>query len=222
MLRDRFTSNYNTDPESRLGRILTIIQEEIDTVTETLERVRNWRSIDNAKGAVLDAIGANYDQPRGAMSDEIYRVLIRSKIARGRSTGTYDSLISVLALALQAPFSNIVIEEGEQGDPQIVRVMSIPIAQVLESGITLEQFSQLILQVVAAGVGVDFIQFTGTFEYVEDLETDLDLGFADFVVTFGFGSAPYGSSPYGGDFEIVGGGTYGFIFDPSTSPPLPI
>lgn len=80
-LRDYLPDLFNRE-NSNISKLLEIIEFEIKDLTDLLNKVANWRSIDEARGKGLDELGANVGQARGKTTDEIYRVLIRGKVAR--------------------------------------------------------------------------------------------------------------------------------------------
>ena len=57
-------------------------------------------------------------------------------------------------------------------------------------------------QLTAAGVGLESIEFYGSFEYRDTLTNDLDLGYSD--------------------VDMIQGGTLGGIYEPENDPDFPI
>lgn len=88
--------------DSRFAQLVSVWLEQMNEIRATVERISAWKSIEQAEGAALDDIGGNLGQPRGQATDEIYRILLRSKLARMNASGDIDSIIGVLALALNA------------------------------------------------------------------------------------------------------------------------
>ncbi|CAH8249325.1 hypothetical protein WJ0W_006511 [Paenibacillus melissococcoides] len=72
----RFTDAYNKNPESNLGKLVSILHSQLTSLEDTLDKIQEWRDIDRARGTTLDRIGENVVQPRGAATDEIYRILL--------------------------------------------------------------------------------------------------------------------------------------------------
>ncbi|WP_426447547.1 hypothetical protein ACP26L_25540 [Paenibacillus sp. S-38] len=156
----------------------------MDEIEAVLWQIHAWRDLDQAEGTTLDLIGSNVGQPRGVVSDPIYRALIRSKIARNLSTGTLDSIIEVLALALDTDPSTIKLEElwEDEVDPKpaAIRVADLPIDRLDVMGLTTTQFLQLVKSVAAPGVRVETVSFAGTFELTEVGAPDsIELGLSD-------------------------------------------
>ena len=205
----RLTDAYTRDPDSTLGRLLQVLAGELEDAQAALETTRDWRDIDQAEGATLDRIGANFEQYRGAAEDSVYRVLLKSKLARNLSDGAVDTIISVLAITLQADPQDISIEELWPGEPAAVHI-DIPAASLLVAGMSLTQFGRFANRVVAAGVRASI--FTeGTFE----LATEADPAEEEYDTEAGFNELDEFGDP--GDI----GGRLGAVYDPADDPDLP-
>lgn len=179
----RLTDNYNKDENSNVAKVIKLIADELEELTESTKRVRDWRDIDQAEGATLDRLGYNVQQFRGLAGDDIYRVLIKSRIARNRSDGSINTIIRVLSLALDSDPSEIRIVETYddpfEPEPAGISVIEVPIAKLLEIGMTGEQFGRMVAKTAAAGVGVKAIELYGTFEFgTVDSPPDFDTGFS--------------------------------------------
>jgi hypothetical protein len=188
----RLTDRYRKDPDNNIGKIIKIITDEFDLIKETFERIEEWEDIEKAEGAVLDDIGKDIGQPRGAATDEIYRVLIRSKVARNFSDGTIDTIIRVLSIALNTDPREIRIQElcEDPVNPEsaAIKLVQIPLRRLNEVGMSPNQFVQLVKKTVAAGVRVASIEMTGTFSFsshpTQSEYSDTE-GFADIDQTVG-------------------------------------
>lgn len=203
----RLTDVFRKDPSSNIGKLIGIFSDEMQRLDGTLQRMDAWRDIDQAAGTTLDLIGANVVQPRGAATDEIYRVLIKSKIARNLSKGDINTVIRVIATAVNAPYSEIEIHEkfNDPVDPEpaALSLMRLPLERVNASGISLNQFARIIQRTVAAGVRVEAVELAGTFAFGEIGDApDPESGFADLAQTTG--------------------GRLGAVIQPGTDTDLPI
>lgn len=202
------TDNYNKSPQSNIGKLLSIINDQLNDLLQTLDTMEKWRDIDLAEGTTLDGIGQNVAQPRGAASDQVYRILIKTKIARNLSRGDINTVIRVIALAVKAEYSEIEIKEKYtetlEPEPAAISLMRLPLSRISDSEIDLRQFARIIQRTVAAGVRVDAVELQGTFSLAssEELETDTAVGFAD--------------------IDQTTGGTLGAVFTPSVETELPI
>lgn len=206
-LISKLTDVFSKDPNSNIGKLLSVFAEQFEVLETTQERIREWRSIDAAQGTTLDRIGSNVIQPRGAATDEVYRILIKSKIARNLSTADINTIISVLTVALDADPSEITIQElyadPVEPEPAGISLIQVPLDKINKVGMSPSQFARIVQRTVAAGVRVGVIELIGTFEIgsiVDDF--DVDIGFSDLTGTTG--------------------GKLGYAFVPSDDPDLPI
>ncbi|MCM3143031.1 hypothetical protein [Brevibacillus sp. MER 51] len=199
---------FEKNPTSILGKLFSILSEQIRQVEETHDRIRAWRDIDEAQGTTLDNIGTIVNQPRGVATDEVYRILLKSKIARNLSTGDINTIIRILALALSTDPSKIEIKEtwNDPVDPEPagISIIRLPIEAINQAGMPPGQFVRLVQKTVVAGVRVREIELTGTFEFASGSETEVDenRGFSNLEGTIG--------------------GTLGYAYTPSDDSDLPI
>lgn len=204
----RFADTYNKNPNSNLGKLISILHSEFVTLDETFTRIREWRSIDAAQGTTLDRIGTNFVQPRGAATDEVYRVLLKSKIARNLSKTDINTIIRVLALALDCNYSDIRIQEkfndSIDPEPAAINLIRVPTRRLNEVGMSPEQFAKIIQKTVAAGVRVAQIELSGTFALSSQYAV---------LETSSFGL----SNP-----SMTTGGDLGELYVPGNDYPLPI
>ncbi|OMF28296.1 hypothetical protein [Paenibacillus sp. FSL H8-0259] len=207
MLR-RFADTYNKSPNSNLGKLIGILHGELAALDDTFTHIREWRSIDNAQGTTLDRIGTNVVQPRGAATDEVYRVLLKSKIARNLSKTDINTIITVLAIALDCDYSDIKIQEKYsdplEPEPAAINLIRVPVRRLNEVGMSPLQFARIIQKTVAAGVRVAQIELAGTFALSSQY-------------------AVLETSPLGlGNPEMTTGGELGEVYVPGNDYPLPI
>ncbi|KYD28182.1 hypothetical protein [Geobacillus stearothermophilus] len=206
---NRLTDRYQKDPNSNIGKIIKILTDELELIKETFDRIEEWRDVDKAEGAVLDDLGVNVGQPRGVATDEIYRVLLRSKVARNFSDGTIDTVIRVISLAVNADPKEIRIKElyndPENPEPAAIGLIQIPLRRLNEVGMSPKQFAQIVKKTVAAGVRVASIELTGTFSFSSQPTTP------EYSDTEGFS-----------DINQVIGGYLGAAFADSNDSNLPV
>lgn len=103
----RLTSNYKRDPTSNIGRLMAVIELEIQEIRDTLKTIELYRLIDNATGVTLDNIGKNVLQERGAMDDVRYRMFLKVKIRANRSGGQIDTLNEIMDALLDDHFLGV-------------------------------------------------------------------------------------------------------------------
>lgn len=106
-LAKRLTSNYKRDPTSNIGRLMAVIELEMQEIRDTLKTIELYRLIDNATGVTLDNIGKNVLQERGAMDDVRYRMFLKVKIRANRSGGQIDTLNEIIDALLDDHFLGI-------------------------------------------------------------------------------------------------------------------
>ncbi|MCR8844203.1 DUF2612 domain-containing protein [Paenibacillus sp. SC116] len=176
---------------SRFGALVEVWLKQMNDIAETVRVMSEWKSIDKAEGSTLDEIGGNVGQPRGQATDEVYRMLLRSKLARMNANGSLDSVIQVLALALQAEPHEFRLSEQHsdpvQPEPAAVHVSSVPYEKLNSAGLSPVQFITLVERLVAAGVRVSQVELTGTFalaSLADRLEVS-EHGLADEAMTQG-------------------------------------
>lgn len=199
---DRLTDNYNKNENSNVYKLLQLAAEHIQENEDTLNRIMNWRDIDQAEGVTLDLIGRNVRQNRGQAPDEVYRILIKSKIKRNFSNGSINTLIDFLSFILQIDKKEVVIHElYEVGQPATLKI-DLPIGAIAKTGLTRNQFGALVNIVTVAGVKANVL-FEGTFSFSADYynsEYDNPNGFADDAGTTG-GTLGDSYDP-GNDYEL--------------------
>jgi hypothetical protein len=182
----RLTDRYKKDPESNTAKIIKILADELEEIQSTFERIEEWKDVEVAEGAALDDLGTNVGQPRGVATDEIYRILLRSKVARNFSDGTIDTIIRVVSLAINADPKEIQIKElyndPNNPEPAAIGLIQIPLRKLNEVGMSPKQFVQIVQKTVAAGVRVANVELSGTFafaSYPTTIEYNDIAGFAD-------------------------------------------
>ena len=106
----RLPDAYAKDPDSVIYRILQLDAADRDEMRAALDRVRAWRSLDDAEGAALDMIGRDLGLPRGGMSDIEYRRRLRLRVATILSSGEIERFIEVLDALMGRAF--IGLQEG--------------------------------------------------------------------------------------------------------------
>lgn len=202
-----FVDRFNKSSDSYLYKLISLFTEELELLDGTNNLMLEWRDIDKAQGLALDLIGENINQKRGVATDEVYRVLLKSKIARNLSDGTINTIINVIATALSTDKKNINIVEGwtDETNPEqaSIKLMEMPLDAINKAGLDPANFVRIIQKTVAGGVKVQSVELTGTFEFGDtSMTTDNDKGFAD--------------------IEGTVGGYLGAAFSPSSDQDLPI
>ena len=202
MLVDAITKNE----DSNIGKLFTIVDEQLTDIDDTLNTMEEWIQIDKAQGKALDDIGEDLNQYRGKATDEIYRVMIRGKMARSVSDGTINSMIDALSKTLNCKPTDIQIassiELGE-GEPNSIVVKKAPLEALNKIGLSANQFVQFVEQVVPGDASVARVNLEGTFSFASGSTVESsEFGFAD--------------------IDGTTGGTFGGVFTSSDDYILPI
>ena len=184
---NRLTDNYNKNPESNVYKLMSITAGVIQDNEDDLNKIGAWRDVDQAEGKALELLGQNVRQNRGQAADEVYRIMIKSKIMRNLSNGSINTLIDFLSFILQIPKTSVKINElwsiGGPGDLKI----DLPMDAISSTGLSRKQFGTLINLVTVAGVNAEVL-FEGTFAFssvYDASETSTATGFADDAQTTG-------------------------------------
>lgn len=177
------------DEDSNIEKLFKTLSAQLDDLDNTLNTMEQWISIDNAKGKALDEIGDDINQYRGQATDEIYRVMIRGKLARSVSDGTINSMLDALVKTLNCDPTEIQIissiEAGE-GEPNAIVVNKAPLNALNKIGLSPNQFIQFVQHVVPGDVSVSRVNLEGTFSFASGSEIETsEHGFADIGGTTG-------------------------------------
>lgn len=195
------TDNYNKRPDSNIGKLFKVIADELQALKDTINKIEEYRDIDIATGQTLDKIGGNIKQYRGAATDEIYRILIKSKTARNISTGDINTIIRVVAQSINADPSEISIvemyDDATNPEPAAIKLMEIPLGRINEVGLSSLQFGRMISKTLGAGISIKEIRLEGTFEFGtigEAYDNTKGLGDINNAITGGYLGATYSPS----------------------------
>ncbi|GGA30996.1 DUF2612 domain-containing protein [Psychrobacillus lasiicapitis] len=207
LIMSRFADYFAKHPTSNLSKLISIFSDELQVLQKTNETILEWRDIDKAQGKALDLVGENVNQPRGKASDEVYRILLKSKIARNMSDGSINAIIHVISIALSTDPSAIKIVEKwndfDDPEPAAIKVIELPLKTMNKAGLDPTNFTRIVQCTVAAGIKVGVIELSGTFEFgTTAMEVDNLKGF--------------------GNINGTVGGYLGAVLIPSTFEQLPI
>lgn len=199
---------YNKENDTNTHKLFKIIELTLIEYKELCDKIELWRSVDKAEGKVLDEIGANLGQSRGYTTDDIYRVLIRGKVERGKSDGSINKIILALSKSLNCKPEDIVLksekEITENGEVLSVVVERLPLDALSETGLSMQGFADIAQSLTAASVKLKHVNFEGTFAFSENDEVGESL-------EFGFSG-----------IDMKSGGTLSGILKQGESRPLPV
>lgn len=163
-----FTDHFRKDEESNTYKLMQLFSDELQLLEETNNRIIEWRNIDNAEGKQLDLIGQNVVQPRGTATDEVYRIMLKTKIARNLADGTLNGLITAIAYVLGVEKQRVkVVELWELlNEPAAMAIEEIPLQTIHDANITTDQFEEILTSLVAGGVKLMLLA-SGLSDYLQ-------------------------------------------------------
>ena len=175
---------YRKTPDSNNFKILEVERIACNDLRETLHSINDILDINNARGKTLDLYGARVGQPRGLANDAKYLLMIKAKIMRNLSYGTYASVVNALGATFDCDPSLIIIEDGEE--PFTARIVAIPLGAIIQAGLTTTQAYAIVKSLLPIGIKLTSFVFEGTFEFGAG-EDDFDdaKGFANNEGTIG-------------------------------------
>ena len=190
------TDAYVKDKKSNNYKLFEVFASEFEKLYQPQLKIRKFRSVDEADGATLDLIGANYNVSRGRMNDELYRPMIKAAIARTWCDGTFNSVLELLALTLNTDVSTISLIEDYELDENsagMITISSTPKDALNAVGMTALEYAQIVQNILPIGIGITLTAFEGTFSYATNdyesgeyaPELNPDEGFADEAQTTG-------------------------------------
>ncbi len=179
-----FTHNYSKESTSNNYKVANAIADEFYEVLSVIEQLNVFKDIDIAEGYALDRIGNEIGQERGEAVDSAYRVMLKLKMSRYLSSGTYDDVKTILANAFNANYSDVEITPNPEDETASVEIKITPLF-LGTAGVSAGQALALMQSVVAAGVRVAAL-LEGTFEFGSyEGEIDATKGFGDETGTTG-------------------------------------
>lgn len=207
---NKLTGVFQKRTDNNIGKLMEILSDQLQGLKLTNEKIKVWRDIDQAEGKGLDMLGDNINQPRAGATDEVFRVLLKSKLARSLSTGDINSIIRVISIALDLDPKEIFITElwddepdyhfvsptqivkiEKEAIPASIKINNFPLEKLNAAGLSANQFYQLVKRSMSGGISLDQLTLEGTFEFGGlSLETSEIAGFGDIDGTTGgfFGS----------------------------------
>ena len=169
---------YKKDIASNNYKILEIERLANNETRATLEEIVAIFDIDNATGAVLDMYGKRFGQARGKATDDQYRLMIKSKIVRSSSSGSYKDIVDAICFTFACDKNDVLLVEGDT--PMSVRLEKIPLGAIVGAGFSTAQAEAIVKRLLPITVTLESALYEGTFEFAES-EDDYDelKGFAE-------------------------------------------
>jgi len=168
---------YKKTNDSNNYKILAIEQYAVNDFRKTLQQLEDCTDLDKATGKTLDYYGDTVGQPRGLATDEQYILMIKAKIMRNLSNGSYQSIVNSLCMTFNCKPSQVSIIEADE--PCVVQTVALPLDIVETAGLTVSQTTEIIKKMLPVGIKLETSLLEGTFEFGEnENETDENAGFA--------------------------------------------
>lgn len=98
---NRLPDNYSREGQVNNVKLHKIVYEELEEIKKAFEDIKFNHDIDNATGKTLDLIGGNVLQYRGiGEDDELYRLMIKTKVIANLSQGDIETINEVATVLL--------------------------------------------------------------------------------------------------------------------------
>lgn len=166
-LKEYLPDTYNKSDGSNISKLIDIIKSELKEINEVKDELAYQKDVDKATGIYLDRIGANIGQQRGSLSDDQYRILIKSKIQQNLSPGDINNLLDYISAILSIERSEITITNNVDYEPAFFQ-FEIDTQYLMDVGVSLENIYDVLVHLKAAGVKLRGYS-RGTFQFAPDL-----------------------------------------------------
>lgn len=175
---------YKKTSDSNNYKILEIERLACKELRDRLQDISDILDINNATGKTLDMYGERVGQSRGIAADEKYILMIKSKIMRNISNGSYPSILNAICETLDCEPSQVLITEDEEACT--ITVVTLPLSVIVSAGLTTSQTAAIIKALLPVGITLKTFLFEGTFEFsASENEADNNKGFSDADGTVG-------------------------------------
>lgn len=169
---------YAKTTDSNNFKILEIERVACEDLRTTLQSIDNILDLNNAKGNTLDLYGERVGQARGLANDDKYLLMIKSKILRNLSNGSYPSIANAICSTFNCEPSQVLIIDDTE--PCTVKIVTLPLSIINSAGLTTSQTVAIIKSILPVGISLTSFFFEGTFEFsAEENEYDEEKGFAN-------------------------------------------
>lgn len=189
---------YDKRTGSNNFKILEIERVACNDLRTALQEVDKILDLNQATGKTLDMYGKRVGQARGLATDAQYLYMIKSKIMRNVSNGSYNGVVNAICATFDCEPSEVLIVETD--NPCTVQLVSIPLDVINKAGLTTSQVVALIKSILPVGITLETVIFEGTFCF-SDIENEKDEngGFSNDTGTIG----GYFGMIYGDENEII-------------------
>jgi hypothetical protein len=163
----KFPGSIAAQYGTNIRKLIRFFTDSLQDVSDLYHTVDAFRSVDNANGKALDALGLKYGEQRGQADDAFYRVMIKSKIIIRAGDATVDGVLRTVQSSLGVDVNGIKVESlrhplggklDMSKEPLAIRITNIPL-EIASTEWEQNYLIRRIESVVAAGVRIDYFQF---------------------------------------------------------------
>lgn len=182
---------YKKTGDSNNYKMFKLFDDQMDEISLTQEKIREYHSIDLSQGKTLDLFGENLGLSRNGLTDDVYRVLLKAKALRNQGTGSFNNTTELIAYALNTDVSNIKINEDFEtgGRSGYITINNLPLTILNNIGMSIEEYEAMLKDIIPIGLGISVTNLEGTFSFAfgdgSVAEIDEDTGFANDEQTIG-------------------------------------
>lgn len=146
----------NTDG-ANVNKLVRFFADAFGDIWGVFLKISDFRNIDNAKGALLDALGKKYGVERGQADDAFFRLMLKSKIAARKGDATVNGILATIQNALGVPVDGVQVVKID-GEPNAIAIMNVPL-DVAKTAWERRYLLGRIEATAAAGIRVDRVEF---------------------------------------------------------------
>lgn len=133
--------------DSNFVKVLRCLIEGKQAIENAFQQLLVGRTLDAAEGVQLDIIGKIVGQPRGGLDDELYRRILRARIAANFSDGNVPDMLRVVKLVINDDATSYVHFQNHEFATQVVEIEAVAVSDALAT-----LLMSLVLDSQAAGV----------------------------------------------------------------------
>ena len=153
----RFPDVLSKESSGNIYKLMQVIGEELDELNKANQDTKAVRDIDNAYAANLDNTGKNLNTTRNGLDDELYKLLLKLKVASKRGTDI-NTLIEIIATAMRTDIKDVYLKNErarypEWGEPASL-LLNLPEEQIESFDSDYLKSTQFLRSLVAGGVAL--------------------------------------------------------------------
>lgn len=110
-------------------KLYEVLYNGFNGIDETLDSIKASRNIDNAYGKTLDLMGQNVGQLRIDEDDDLFRLLVKTRIIANLSIGdipTMNEVLSVLVKDVFLGLQEVWLDDGWDNEPAAIKLSILP------------------------------------------------------------------------------------------------